>query len=127
MKMSKTPVFVSFDFDNDKRLKDFIIGQSRLSDSPFKVIDHSMKEVAPERNWESEAEKRIKRAEVVLVIVGPNTYRAPGVLKEVEMAREHNKKIVQIIGYKDGSYTPVPSAGKLYRWNWENLKNILQQ
>ena len=32
--MNKTRVFVSFDFDNDKALKEFIIGQSRLPDSP---------------------------------------------------------------------------------------------
>jgi hypothetical protein len=35
--MAKTKVFVSFDFDNDKKLYDFIIGQARLSDSPFDV------------------------------------------------------------------------------------------
>lgn len=122
----KTRIFVSFDFDNDKTLKDFIIGQSKLPDSPFEVTDWSMKEVAPERNWEKEAEERIKRVDVVLVMVGPETYKAPGVLKEVVMARKHNKKIVQIIGYKDGNYNSVLGAGQLYRWNWENLKNILQ-
>lgn len=37
--MAKKRVFVSFDFDNDKVLKDFVIGQSRLTDSPFEVID----------------------------------------------------------------------------------------
>lgn len=31
--MAKKRVFVSFDFDNDKALKDFFIGQSRLPDS----------------------------------------------------------------------------------------------
>ena len=124
--MYKTPVFVSFDFDNDKQLKDFIIGQSKNPDSPFEVTDWSMKEAAPERNWETEAEKRIKRVDVVLVMVGPETYKAPGVLKEVAMARKHDKKIVQVIGYKNGNYKPVPDAGRLYSWNWENLKNILQ-
>ena len=122
--MNKTRVFVSFDFDNDKNLKDFIIGQSKLSDSPFEAMDWSMKEAAPEKNWELEAEKKIKRVDVVLVVVGEQTHKAPGVLKEVNMARENNKKIVQIIGYKDGDYKPVPNAGRLYSWNWENLKNI---
>ena len=28
--MAKKRIFVSFDFDNDKKLKDFIIAQSRL-------------------------------------------------------------------------------------------------
>ena len=122
----KKRVFVSFDFDNDKRLKDFIIGQSRLPDSPFEVIDNSLKEAAPERNWETKADAAIKRSEVVIVMVGPQTYRAQGVLKEIKMARAAGRKIVQVIGYKDGNYTPVPGAGQLYRWNWENLKKILR-
>ena len=127
----KKRVFVSFDFDNDKTLKHFIIGQSRLADSPFEVIDHSLKEAAPERNWEAKARSAIARAEIVVVMVGPKTHRAAGVLKEVQMARDLGKKIVQIIGYKeiigykDRNYTAVSNAGRLYQWNWENLKKLL--
>lgn len=123
--MAKKRVFVSFDFDNDKVLKDFIIGQSRLTDSPFEVIDCSLKEAAPMKTWEDKARTAIKGSGIVIVMVGPYTYRAPGVLKEVKMAREEGIKIIQIIGYKDGNYTPVPDAGRLYSWNWENLKNLL--
>ena len=121
----KKKVFVSFDYDNDKILKDFIIGQSKLEDSPFDIIDHSLKEAAPERNWEQKADQAIARSDIVIVMVGKHTHKAQGVLKEVNMARNRSKKIVQVIGYKDGDYTPVPNAGKLYRWSWENLKNLL--
>lgn len=121
----KTPIFVSFDYDNDRKLKDFIIQQARRADSPFEVIDHSLKEAAPERSWEQKAARAIARARVVLVMVGPETYRAPGVLKEIKMARDLGKKVVQIIGYRDGDYTPVKGAGQLYRWNWQNLARIL--
>lgn len=123
--MAKPRVFVSFDFDNDRALKDFILGQARLADSPFEVIDHSLKEAAPERDWESKARAAIGRSDIVLVMVGQQTHRAQGVLKEVAMAREAGVKIVQIIGYKDGNYTPVPDAGRLYAWNWDNLKKLL--
>lgn len=123
--MSKKKVFVSFDFDNDRVLKDFIIGQARNSDSPFEVIDHSLKEAAPERDWEKKAATAIARSDIVLVVVGPKTYRAHGVLKEVAIARDAGVKIVQVIGYRDGNYTPLPNAGRLYAWNWENLKKLL--
>jgi hypothetical protein len=116
---------VSFDYDNDKIIKDFVVGQAKHADSPFEIIDHSLKEAAPEANWETKADNAIARAEIVLVMVGANTYRAPGVLKEVAMARRRRIKIVQVIGYKNGNYTPVPDAGRLYSWNWENLKNLL--
>jgi len=118
-------VFVSFDFDSDKKLKDFIIGQSRLADSPFSVIDTSLKEAAPMKTWQDKARVAIGRSDCVLVMVGPETYRAPGVLKEVAMAREANTPIFQFIGYKDGNYTAVPNAGRLYAWNWPNLKKLL--
>jgi len=50
---------------------------------------------------------------------------AHGVLKEVKMARQEGIPIVQIIGYRDADHTPVPDAGRLYRWDWENLKTLL--
>ena len=58
--MSKTRVFVSFDFDNDRDLKDFIIGQSRLQDSPFEVIACSLREAAPMATWEDKARRASK-------------------------------------------------------------------
>ncbi len=123
--MYKKRVFVSFDFDNDKVLKDFIIGQSRLTDSPFEVIDTSLKEAAPMKTWEDQARAAIKRSDIVVVMVGPKTHKAPGVLKEVGMAREEGIPIVQVIGYKDGDYTAVANAGRLYAWNWDNMKKLL--
>jgi len=123
--MAKKRVFVSFDFDNDKVLKDFIIGQARLADSPFEVVDTSLKEAAPMKTWEDKARVAIKRSDIVLVMVGSNTHKAPGVLKEVAMAREESVPIVQIIGYRDGNYTAVPNAGRLYAWDRENLKKLL--
>ena len=124
--MAKKRVFVSFDFDNDKALKEFIVGQARNPDSPFEIIDTSLKEAAPMKTWEEKARLAIRSSDLVLVMVGPNTYRAPGVLKEVDMAREEAKDIVQVIGYRDGNYTAVPNAGRLYRWDWDNLKKLLQ-
>ena len=123
--MAKKRVFVSFDFDNDKTLKDFIIGQARLPDSPFEVIDTSLKEAQPMKTWEDKAREAIKRSDIVLVMVGASTHKAPGVLKEVKMARDANIPIVQVIGYKDGNYTQVPDAGRLYAWNWDNLKKLI--
>ena len=86
--MAKKRVFVSFDFDNDKSLKDFIIGQSRLPDSPFEVVDTSMKEAAPEKSLLDKAETKIKGSDMVLVMVGPKTHEASGVLKEIAIARK---------------------------------------
>lgn len=125
--MPKKKVFVSFDFDNDKTLKVFIIGQAKLADSPFEVIDLSLKEAAPAKTWLDKARAAISRAEVFIVMLGSKTKKAPGVLKEVKIANELKKKKFQIIGYKDGSATwAVPNAGRVYKWDWENLKKLLK-
>ncbi|MEA3463533.1 MAG: hypothetical protein U9R14_00395 [Patescibacteria group bacterium] len=120
-------VFVSFDFDNDSGIKNFVMGQAKLDTSPFWGADWSMKEEAPQHSWEDEAEKRIKQCDIVLVMVGKYTYKASGVLKEVGFARQHNKPIAQIIAYSDFvNPTQVANAGRLYRWSWENLKTLLK-
>jgi len=124
-RMAKKRVFVSFDFDNDKILKEFIVGQAKLPDAPFEIVDCSLKEAAPMKSWEDKARAAIKGSDIVLVMVGPSTHKAPGVLKEVKMARDEGIPICQVIGYKDGNYTAVPDAGRLYSWNWENLKKLL--
>jgi len=124
--MAKKRVFVSFDFDNDKTLKDFLIGQAKNSDSPFEISDHSLKEAAPEKDWLAKAARAIARADVFLVMLGPKTRRASGVLKEVKIANEKEKFKFQIIGYTDGTRDwAVPNAGRVYKWDWENLKNLL--
>lgn len=125
MPTRKRRVFISFDFDNDKVLREFVVEQAKLPDSPFGMADWSMKEAAPQRNWEMEAWKRITRSDSVMVILGPLTYRAPGVLKEVRMARELKRHIFQMIGYRNADPKRIPNAGITYRWNWENLKKLL--
>ena len=69
----KKRVFISFDFDNDKVLKDFLIGQSKLPDSPFEVSDWSLKEAAPEKNWEEKAREQgyKKPGEEQVVVLPP--------------------------------------------------------
>ena len=122
--MSKKQVFISFDYENDLNLKNLLAGQAKLEDSPFEISDWSMKEAAPEKDWENKAISRIKRSDIVVVITGAKTYKAGGVKKEVKMARENDIPIIQI---KPQGTNPirVENAGVLYDWTWENLKKLL--
>jgi len=122
--MAKKRIFVSFDFDRDRTLKEFIIGQARSGAIPVEIIDTSLKEAAPMATWQQKAEAAIKRSELVVVMVGPQTHRAPGVLKEVAMARRNQIPIVQIVGYRNSNPPAVDNAGRLYRWTHDNLKNL---
>lgn len=122
---ARKKVFVSFDFDEDRALRHLVLGQLRHPQLDIEIVDHSLKEAAPEKDWQEKAKRAIAKSDLVLVIVGPRTHKAKGVLKEVAMARDLNVKVVQMIGYSAGSYTPVPGAGRLYAWSFENLKKLL--
>lgn len=121
----KKKIFVSFDFDKDQFLKTAILSQAKNPDSPFEVVNWSLNEPAPEREWKDKARTRLKRADIVLVLVGTHTHRAPGVLAEVAMAREEQIPIVQVKGYADKQCPAVPNAGRFYRWTWDNLRQLL--
>lgn len=123
--MAKKRVFVSFDFDNDKVLKDFLIGQSKLADSPFEVSDHSLKEAAPEKDWLDKATAAIKRSEVFIVMLGAKTKSASGVKKEVKVAKELGKTRFQIFHKNGSSAWAVEDGGRACAWDWDNLKKLL--
>ena len=125
VRRKKKRVFVSFDYENDKALKSFIAGQAKHPDTPFQIVDWSMKEAAPERNWERKARGRIKRSDMVLVVAGAKTRSSSGVRKEVKIAREEGVPVAQIIGYKKKKCPRVPNAGRRYRWTYPNLKKLL--
>ena len=123
---SRKKVFVSFDYDNDKFLKDSLIGQSKLEQSPFQVYDCSLREAIKENDWEVKAKKKIEQADLVIVMLGAYTHKSPGVLKEIAIAKSLKKKVIQLIGYKDQKCPRIKGAGYLYQWKWENLKKVLE-
>lgn len=124
--VNKKRVFISYDYDNDEKLKVFIVGQAKNDDSPFEISDLSLKEAAPEKDWLDRAKAAIGRADVFIIMLGPKTKNASGVLKELKAATEKGKEKFQIIGYHDGSEDwAVPGGGRVYRWNWDNLKKLL--
>src|SRR5690606_35613096 len=103
-------VFISFDYDNDAVLKEFLVGQSKLPDSPFELADWSIKEPIA-GNWETKAATRINAVDVVAVICGQNTNTATGVSAEVRIAQQQGIPYFLLSGYKDK--TPVkPTAAK---------------
>src|SRR4030065_78287 len=115
--MAKKKVFICFDFENDKTLKDFIIGQAKNIESPFELSDFSLKEEAPKREWLDRAQRAISRSDVFIVMLGPKTNKSPGVLKEVKIANELGTTKFQIIGYKEGAKTRRGAdAGRGRNW-----------
>ncbi|MCP5043769.1 MAG: hypothetical protein GY944_22300 [bacterium] len=119
--MVKKKVFVSFDFDRDVTLRDFIVGQAKNADSPFSISDYSIKEAKPEKDWEAKARAAIARSDVFFVMLGSRTRFASGVKKEVAMANQllasgqiesrSRSSATGMVRRAGVSRTPEPSTG----------------
>lgn len=120
----KPRVFVSFDFDNDQALKHLLVGQTQRGDVAFQIVDGSLKEAAPEHNWQEKARREIRGSDLVVVLLGRQTYRAPGVLQEVEMARQERVRVVQLLLKSASGYRRVPGAGRTLAWTHDNLNRL---
>ena len=125
--MSKKRVFVSFDYDNDARLKDLLVGQAKHEDSPFELADWSIKEHMT-GDWKEKARKRIRSVDIVCILCGEKTHTATGVAAEVELAQEEKNEYFLLQGYTDKTCTRpsnAKSTDKMYKWTWSNLKTLI--
>ncbi|HWF15821.1 MAG TPA: TIR domain-containing protein [Acidimicrobiales bacterium] len=124
--MAKVPVFISFDCDHDATLKEFVVGQAKLEDSPFEITDHSIK--VGSSDWKTKARTAIKRSDQVVVICGKHTDTATGVNVEIKIARDEATPYFLLAGYSDGGNkkpTAALDADKMYKWTWDNLKTLI--
>ncbi len=122
IKMSKTKVFLSFDYEHDLDMKNNFIAQSERQDSPFSVKDMSLEGRIP--NWQQRAREAINNCNVFVVLLRENTHQATGVLREVKMARQLNKRRFQL---REKRHNPqrIEGAGEVVAWTWNNLKKKL--
>jgi hypothetical protein len=124
--MAKVPVFISFDYDNDNDLKVLLAGQAKNPDSPFEIVDHSIKEESAD--WKTKARTRIKRSQQVVVICGKQTDKATGVNVEINIAKEEGKPYFLLAGRATGGNkkpTAASTTDKIYDWTWPNLKSLI--
>jgi hypothetical protein len=122
--MAKKKVFVSYDYNHDHHLKGTLIGQARQPDSPFAINDFSLKEQLPEKTWVTQAQRAISKCDIFIVLLGPNTHNAHGVLSELQIAEGLKKRRFQLRP-QGKKYPAMPRAGLLVVWKWKNLKKCL--
>ena len=116
--------FVSFDYSHDNDKKGSLIAQADDAESPFAIVDFSLPEAAPAHLWLSRAQSAIDRCDVFIVILGSNTHQAPGVLKEVKVAKGLRKRRFQLKSQGDAPQK-VKDAGPVVNWTWPKLRRML--
>ena len=127
-KLRKKRVFVSFDFDYDLSLKNLLVGQARHPGSPFEIADWSVKRFLT-GDWQAQVRQKIRRVDLVIVICGHHTDRAPGVNAEIRIARAEGIPYVLLAGRTSGPNRKPPAArpsDKIYSWTWPNLKKLIR-
>lgn len=122
----KTRVFISFDYDHDSDLKTMLVGQSKNTDSPFEIVDMSIKS-SVSNDWKAEARRRIRSCDVVVVLCGNYMKSATGVNAEIRIAQDERIPYFLLQGRNVGGTKPTAAkeSDKIYRWTWENLKILI--
>lgn len=125
--MKKQRVFISFDFDHDSELRDFLVGQSKNEKSPFEISDWSLKD-SLSGDWKEKIKPRIRSCDQVIVICGEHTHNCPGIDHELSVAQEENIPYFLLKGRKDKTCTKpkvAKASDKMYLWTWENLEKLI--
>lgn len=120
-------VFISFDFDHDEELRDALIAQAKNPDSPFEIVDYSVREPF-ESKWRDKVRSRIRKTDLTMVICGEHTHTAKGVAAELTITQEERKPYFLLRGRPRKTCTKPTTAyrsDQIHEWKWETLKRLL--
>ncbi|WP_164009907.1 TIR domain-containing protein [Pyxidicoccus trucidator] len=79
--------FVSF-ASEDMWARDFLVRQSLFSATPWTFEDNSLRQDLDDATWKKHVRRLIQNSELLVLLIGEETYLAPGAIWEVECARK---------------------------------------
>ena len=118
-------IFVSFEFDKDKDLKNNFFEQSKLN-TLHRVQNFSLNEAYPTRDWRGKARSAISECDVVIVLVGQDTHNAQGVKTEIDIARQLKKPVLQVIP-QGRPYNGLPNVNERISWKWTRINRKIDE
>jgi hypothetical protein len=128
--MADSRAFISFDFDHNETEKNLFVGQSKNSKTPFSIQDWSAKSAMPQNEWEKIVEEKIKKCNMVIVLVGKYMASSTGVKKEVKMAKDNNVPVfgVYVGGANTASNLPEGLArARVVKWEWDKIADMIDK
>ena len=125
--MARKQVFISFDYENDAGLRDSLVEQSRRPDSPFSMVDCSVR--APyDEHWKRKVRSILRDVDLVIVICGEHTDKADGVAAELSILHEERKQYFLLRGHPKRHCTKPRNARRtdaIHEWNWPSLHRLI--
>jgi len=128
--MANPRAFISFDFDNNSGEKLYFAGQAKNSRTPFNIEDWSSKTALPQKEWEELIESKIKKCNLLIVLVGEKTYTAKGVEKEITFAINQNVPVFGVYVGEANKTTNLPKGLQRNRtidWKWDLIASAIDQ
>ena len=128
--MADPRAFISFYFDHNETEKTLFVGQSKNSKTPFSIQDWSAKSSMPQSKWEAIVEEKIKKCNMVIVLVGKYMASATGVKKEIKMAKNNNVPVfgVYVGGANTTSNLPDGlSRTRVVKWEWDKIAEMIDK
>ena len=117
-------VFLSFEFQKDAGRRGTFMGQAEV-DCEFALIDKSLPSAQHDEQWRREAKARIEASAVVIVLLGPDTYNAPGVKDELSLAGGVRCPVVQLMP-QNRNYGLVAKNGAICEYKWKTINRMLR-
>lgn len=128
--MADPRAFISFDFDHNETEKTLFVGQAKNSRTPFNIEDWSSKASLPQRQWEQLIADKIKKCNILIVLVGKTMASATGVAKEIAFAKAADVPVfgVYIDGANTSSNLPVGlPRNRTISWEWDKIADAINQ
>jgi hypothetical protein len=122
----KKTVFIAFAIE-DKTQRDFLVGQSLSTKTPFEFIDMSVKEPY-DKQWKDRVRTRIRRSDGVIALISKSTLTSSGEKWEISCAIEEKKSLLGIWAYKNDRTFPAEMSGqKIVEWTWDAIASFIDE
>lgn len=114
-------VFIAFAIE-DETIRNFLVGQSINTDTPFEWTDMSVKE-AYDSGWKDKVRTRIRRSNGLIVLVSKSSLTSTGQAWEISCAKEEKKPILAIWAYKEDR--TILSSVSTVVWTWPTIEKFI--
>jgi hypothetical protein len=127
-KETRKRIFISFAIE-DVEYRDYLVEQARKKNSPFDLIDMSVKKEWKQEEWKRKYRAKIKRCDGVIALLSKNTHKASGARWEIKCSREENVIIIGMHIFKNnkGAIQSELKGKKVVLWSWGNLETFINQ
>lgn len=116
---AKLKIFASFDLAKDEDLLKKLVAEAKAPNAKFTVFDRSTRESLVE-GAEDGLRERISKCDVLLVLCGVWTHRAPNVTADLHAAQQLHKRYYLVKGRRFSECSRPANArihDKLFKWS----------